>query len=108
MKKKIVRLTESDLQNLITNTVRKVLVKEDFEPEYSVNPEDQPDFDGNGMSVTEQLDQIREIIADIADSGFIPFSSPAPSSTEKEVKDLILMADKYIEKAIEKCQSLGY
>jgi len=113
MKKKLIRLTEQDLHRMIMRSVNKVL-KEGFEPEYSVNPEDQPDFEdseeaaANDDSTVEQLTQIRKQLAQIMDSGFIPFSSPAPSSTEQNVRDAIMQADSLLGDAIQQCMQLGY
>ena len=116
MKKKLIKLTESDLHQMIMNATRKALMKEwdDKEFPYSTNTEDQPDFENkiepepqNGETILKLM-KIRSMLAEIMDSGFIPFASPSPSSTEQVVKDSIVNADKLIGTAIYKCKELRY
>lgn len=57
---------------------------------------------------TSDMSQALNILKDITESGFIPFASPAPSSTELIVKKNIEKAISSIEIAIEACRSLGY
>ena len=49
------------------------------------------------MTVSEKLAKCREILLGITRSGFIPFASPAPSSTESELKRTILKALRCVE-----------
>lgn len=89
MKQKI-RLTEGDLHRIVNESVKRV-IKE-----------------GQMGSVVGNLQQANALLSDVMNSGFIPFTSPAPSSTEKELKDAIIEAARMIDKASYLCGQLGY
>ena len=57
-------------------------------------------------SVAKQLDEIVKMLFDITKSGFIPFSSPSPSSSEEEVAELIKRAMSDLEEAADICEDL--
>ena len=86
--KQRIRLTESDLHKVIKESVRSI-------------------FKENECSSNE-LEQAREILVNLTKSTFIPFSSPAPSGTEMEVKKHIFDAIRSLDMAIDACGSLGY
>lgn len=43
----------------------------------------------NDINVSENLYNALSLLVDIKDSGYIPFSSPSPSSTEEKIKSAI-------------------
>lgn len=88
--KSLIRLTESDLHTIIKETVNKVLKE------------------GKLGSAYENLEHASELLKDIMNSSFIPFSSPNPSSTEEELKMSIVEAARMIDKAMYLCGKLGY
>lgn len=90
MEKKLIRLTENDLKQIVTESVKKVL------------------SEGKLGSAYENLENAYELLQDIINSSFIPFSSPAPSRTEAELKDTIIEAARMIDKAKYLCGQLGY
>ena len=57
------------------------------------------------LSTIDELIQIENRLSDITTSGFIPFSSPAPSSTEMRIKKSILTALSCVRDAIEAMQN---
>ena len=90
MSKKTIRLTEDKLHKIIKESVARTL------------------NEGIWGSATDNLEQARELLQDIMNSGFIPFASPSPSSTENEVKKAIIEAARLIDKASYLCGKLGY
>lgn len=88
--KKLIRLTESDLHNIIRESVKRTLKE------------------GRMGSACENLEQAQQLLSDITNSTFIPFASPSPSSTELELKNTIIDAVNLIEKALYLCGQLGY
>ena len=77
--KKIIKLTENDIHNIIEESVKQILKE-------------------NKTAI--QLQNIIKQLTDITTSGYIPFASPAPSSTEQIVKDNILTAINCLNKAL--------
>ena len=90
MNKKLIRLTEGDLRSIVKESVRRVLKE------------------GQMGTTVDNLQQAHALLSDIMNSGFIPFTSPAPSSTEKELKEAIIEAARMIDKASYLCGQLGY
>lgn len=90
MKKKLIKLTESDLHRIIKESVNKVVNETK-----------------NGTTY-EELERVHNILSDIMNSDFIPFSSPSPSSTEKGIADAIIEAARNIDKAMYLCGQCGY
>lgn len=90
MKKKLIKLTENDLKEIVQESVNKIL------------------NEGQLGSAYENLENAYELLQDIINSSFIPFSSPAPSGTESELKDTIIEAARMIDKAKYLCGKLGY
>jgi hypothetical protein len=88
--KKAIRLTEGDLHRIIKESVNNVLKEGKLGTAY-----------GN-------LEKASELLSDIMNSSFIPFASPHPSSTEKELKMTIIEAARMIDKARYLCSKLGY
>lgn len=88
--KKAIKLNENMLRQMIAESVKSV-IKE-----------------GQMGSATDNLQQAHELLSDIMNSGFIPFASPSPSSTEKALKDAIIEAARMIDKAMYLCGQLGY
>ena len=88
--KQRIRLTEGDLHRIVNESVKRVL------------------REGQMGSAVDNLQQAHVLLSDIMNSGFIPFTSPAPSSTEKELKDAIIEAARMIDKASYLCGQLGY
>lgn len=88
--KQIIKLRESELKKMISESVKRIL------------------SEGQMGSATDNLKQVHELLSDIMNSSFIPFSSPSPSSTEKELKDTIIEAARMIDKAMYLCGQLGY
>ena len=88
--KKIVRLTESDLHNIIEESIKNVL------------------NESTNLGAYESLEEARKLLIGITKSGFIPFASPSPSSTENELKMSIIEAARLIDKSLYLCGQLGY
>ena len=84
------RLAEDRLRGIVAGAVRNVL------------------REGKLGTAYENLEQARDLLSDIMDSGFIPFSSPHPSSTEEKLKDAIIDAARLIDKSLYLCGKLGY
>ena len=84
------RLTESRLRNMIREAVKVTLNEGKLGTSY------------------QNLENARELLGDIMNSGFIPFSSPSPSSTEVELKNAIIDAAREIDHALYLCGKLGY
>lgn len=84
------RITESSLRNIIRNSVKNVLKE------------------GKIGTAYQNLERAEELLDDIMNSGFIPFSSPSPSSTEVELKKAIVSAHNEILRALYLCGKLGY
>ena len=57
-------------------------------------------------SVVAKLQQALDLVNEVTKSGYIPFTSPAPSSTEQDVKNAILNAQNYLMMALNKTKSL--
>ena len=90
MEKKLIRLTENDLKEIVQESVNKIL------------------NEGKLGSAYENLENAYELLQDIINSSFIPFASPSPSETEAELKDTIIEAARIIGKAKYLCKQLGY
>ena len=86
MRKNRVRLTESGLRRIVNKSVRNTL--------------NEASFVSKNDSVNYILSSILRELEDITNSGYIPFASPSPSSTEQKVKDYIYQAMSCIEAAI--------
>lgn len=86
-KKNTVKLT-------VGNDEMDKMVKEAFERASASN------------NAVNQLQQAYELVTAVTKSGFIPFTSPAPSTTEQEVKNAILNAQNYLMMAINKARAL--
>jgi hypothetical protein len=78
-KKKIIRLTEGDIHRMVNESVKAILKEGQ-----------------TGMQLQNILNELQEI----ANSGYIPFASPSPSSTEMVVKKNVLMAIECLTKAV--------
>lgn len=76
----MINVTESELRSLVTETVARVL--------------------SEGRGIGDELRSAYDILSGIAESGYIPFSSQAPSSTEVEIRRNIEKAISCIGKAI--------
>ena len=90
MKKKLVKLTESDLHNIVIESVNKVI------------------NEGMTGDACLNLEQAHNLLDEIMNSTFIPFTSPSPSSTEQQLKDAIIEAARLIDKSLYLCGQLGY
>ena len=75
-----IRLTESCLNKIIKESVKKVLKE--------------------NRGIGQELDYIKYQLEEIVNSGYIPFSSPSPSSTEMIVKKNILQAIECLKNAV--------
>ncbi len=84
------RITESNLRGMIQEALNKALNEGKLGTSY------------------QNLENAKGLLSDIMNSGFIPFSSPSPSSTEKELKNAILNAAREIDHALYLCGQLGY
>ena len=80
MNKMLIRLTESDLHRIVKESVNNILTE------------------GNGR-VIDELEEAYSILKGITKSGFIPFTSSSPSSTENELKMAIVEAMRMIDKS---------
>ena len=87
MAKQVVRITENELKRIVNESVKKVLKE--------------------GTNYDE-LEKAYEILNQLTQSGFIPFSTHHPSSTEMEVKKAIIEAMRLIDKAKYLSVQLGY
>ena len=88
--KKPIQITQDELRKIVTESVQKILTETK-----------------NGTTYQE-LERVHEILSDIMNSGFIPFASPSPSSTEQGIKDAIIEAARNIDKALYLCGQCGY
>lgn len=59
-------------------------------------------------STCSEIRQALNTLKGVTESGFIPFSSPSPSSTELTVRKNIEHAISSLEMALEACRELGY
>ena len=75
---KPVKITEKQLHNIVNESVSRILAE--------------------GQSA-RQLQHIIDALTELTISGWIPFSSPSPSSTEQIVKDNVLQAISCLKKA---------
>lgn len=91
MSKQRIKLTESDLHKIVKEAIAKQLREEE-----------------EMSSTLQDLNQAYEILKGVRESGFIPFASPSPSSTEEKVKNSIMNALNDISYAIHLCEKLGY
>lgn len=66
----------------------------------SVVTEFLPEPQEKGLSVGERLNRALDLLRPIPGSGYIPFSSPAPSSTERAIKTNLENAIRSLEKTI--------
>ena len=90
MKKQLIRLTESDLHDIVRNAVGRAITETTHDSSYN------------------EIKRAHAILNRVMESGFIPFSSPSPSSTEMELKNAIMDADRLLQKALFLCGKLGY
>ena len=90
MANKTIRLTEAQLQKMINRSVNKIL------------------SESSNINVWDLLNSAKTDLSEIMYSGFIPFSSPSPSSTEQIIKDSIIAAHQNIVKALSACKDCGY
>lgn len=88
--KRRIRLTEQDLHKIVKGSVNKIVNETK-----------------NGTAY-EELQRVHNILSDIMNSSFIPFSSPNPSSTEKGIADAIIEAARNVDKAMYLCGKCGY
>lgn len=79
MKKKVIKMTESDVHRIVNEAVNQML--------------------NEGSGTVQSLEKAYGILKSVSESGYIPFSSPNPSGTENEVKNAIVEAMRLIEKA---------
>lgn len=91
--KKQIQITESQ----INNAVKAVLNEWYSETQGREND-----------SAYKELIDISIKLDMIMNSGFIPFASPSPSSTELELANAVIQAQGLINKAAELCKNLGY
>ena len=89
--KKRIRLTEGQLREMVAESVCKILNEA---------------RSGRVFDELQKMSDTLEYI--IRDSGFIPFSSPSPSSTEVKIARAISEASKQIDNAIYYCRKCGY
>lgn len=70
MNKKIIRLTESDLNKMIANTVKNVLMREDENDfDYYENQEESKEFDGEVFEeVWDKISETQDMIYDYYES----------------------------------------
>lgn len=52
------------------------------------------------MDTREKLQMCADTLREISESGYLPFASPAPSSTEAQIKENICAAIARVESAI--------
>ena len=85
--KQTIKINENQLKQIVNESVKQVLKE-------------------SNVSVYNELVEIAEHIGMIKESGLIAFTSPAPSSTETELKSCIENAEHSIYKAMRLYQSL--
>jgi hypothetical protein len=90
MKKQTIKLNESQLRNIIKESIKNTL------------------NEGIGGRVYDNLEQAHKLLADVISSKLIAFTSPSPSSTELELKKTTIEAARLIDKALYLCGQLGY
>lgn len=88
MKKQLIRLTENDLNNIIKECVKKTL--------------------NESFGSVGEIQKAYDMLNNVTKSGFIPFASPAPSSTEKEIKNAVIEAMRLLDKALYLSTKMGY
>ena len=86
---KKIRINEKQLSRIVGESVRRLLESQ-----------------GGGY---EEIKQAYDLLGSVVNgSTFIPFASPAPSSTEDVVRDSVVAAYENLGNALEACMSLGY
>ena len=80
---------------------------------YSVNGHEKPNprtvFDNGCLRESaDPVDEAVRMLTDLAHSGYIPFSSPCPSSTEKKLRNCITSAISLLETAQQLEKDLNY
>lgn len=81
------RLTENRLRGIINETIQSVL---------------------NEGKATNEIRQAYDLLNNVVNSGFIPFSSPSPSSTEVVIKRSVMNAMDELMTAMDACRDCGY
>lgn len=81
------RLTENRLRGIISETIQSVL---------------------NEGKATNEIRQAYDLLNNVVNSGFIPFSSPSPSSTEMVIKRSVMNAMDELMTAMDACRDCGY
>lgn len=56
----------------------------------------------DGRSVGEKMQDCRDVLKEIKTSGYIPFTSPAPSSSERYIKTELLLSIVHLANAVYK------
>lgn len=90
MRKQTMKLTEAQLSQIISESIRRTI------------------NEAQKGNTYQELQNILQTLSNIRNSGFIPFASPSPSSTEKKLADAITDAANNIEAALYYCEQLGY
>lgn len=83
MANKVIKLSEKDLHYIISESVNAVLNEND-----------------DKMQANAVMQESLKLLRELTHSGYIPFSSPSPSSTEMIIKKNIMQAIDLISKAI--------
>lgn len=91
--KKQIQITEAQINNVVKSVLK----------EWCSETQRQDD-----NSTYNKLIDISIKLDMIINSGFIPFASPSPSSTELELANAVKKAQELINKAAALCKSLGY
>jgi hypothetical protein len=81
------KIKRSELETMITECIEKSLVNENDSEETMSN------------SLTEDISFILSKLNGLIEKGYIVFTSPHPSSTEKAIKDRVLKAMELLENA---------
>ena len=87
---KTVKVTNEDIREMVSESVRRLV------------------SESEGEGVVNTLTKMHKTLSEIMTGGFIPFASPNPSSTEREVATCIRSASDELLKAVRLCRKLGY
>lgn len=101
------RIRENELRNLVREAIDEVVIGGKTQH----SQKESRSRRGSRLYESKSSDDIRqayELLNGVVNSGFIPFSSPSPSSTEVVIKRSVMRAMDELMKAMDACRDCGY
>ena len=100
------RIRENELRNLVREAIDEVVSgKTQHSQRESINRRNNRLYESKSSN---DIRQAYELLNGVVNSGFIPFSSPSPSSTEVVIKRSVIRAMDELMKAMDACRDCGY